>query len=831
MKLTTKSLWLMLALLASEAGAQTYTVLKHFHAYINGQGMNPIGTLVQAPNGTLFGAAANGGSGAAGVVFRVQTNETGFTIIRSFPMIDSVDGPNGTNTDGSTPAGGLVLSGSTLYGVTAIGGPGGSGTVFSMDTNGGNFTVLKYFTPRDPFTYTNTDGCSPGVGLILSNGVLYGTTQFGGFADYGTIFRVSTNGTGFTNLYNFTAGSDGANPVGRLLLSGNTLYGTSTGGGDFGWGTAFRVSTNGTGFVTLHSFAGSGTDGSFPAGSLLMVAGQLYGATAQGDDGSGLDNGTVFRMSAVDGSSFTNLFSFSGTNGWNAAGDLLLSGSTIYGTTAAGGFIGVPTYFGTVFQINTDGSGFASICSLSGLNGWGPQGGVVLSGGVLYGTTYSGGLLPTAFAYANGTVFSVNVNGTGLTDICTFTQFSGASGPRAGLTLSGNLLLGTALSGGSNSDGSVFEIGTNGSGYAQVYDFTRTDNNGDNPDGSNPRAVMVLSGGALYGTTRYGGTEGWGTIFKLNANGTGFANVYSFPSTNAESPITALAVSGSTLYGMGGGGSFGAVFRIDTSGNGLTNIYNFNGTDGYLPTAGLVLSGSTLYGTTQNGGTGSGNIFQVNTDGSHFTNLYSFTGGNDGANPGTVLVLLNNVLYGTAYHGGSGGQGTVFKINTDQSGFTVLHSFTGTSPNGAGAGDLLLSGGTLYGTTAYDGSSNAGTIFQLDVASTNFTVLKDLTGGIDGANPNSTLVLAGNTLYGTTQNGGLAGQGTVFSLALSSVVVPIPLHIRPIADAVELSWSNPAFSLQASTLVTGTYTNVPGATSPYTNTFGTPTKFFRLQAN
>jgi uncharacterized repeat protein (TIGR03803 family) len=161
----------------------------------------------------------------------------------------------------------------------------------------------------------------------------------------------------------------------------------------------------------------------------------------------------------------------------------------------------------------------------------------------------------------------------------------------------------------------------------------------------------------------------------------------------------------------------------------------------------------------------------------------------------------------------------------------VLHTFGGTSLDGAGAGDLLLSDGTLYGTAYWGGSSNAGSIFQMDTAGNNFTVLKNFTGGADGANPNSTLVLLGNTLYGTTESGGLSGHGTVFSLALSSVVVPIPLNIKPISHAVELSWSDPAFLLQASTLVTGVYTNVPGATSPYTNAINETTKFFRLQAN
>jgi uncharacterized repeat protein (TIGR03803 family) len=293
------------------------------------------------------------------------------------------------------------------------------------------------------------------------------------------------------------------------------------------------------------------------------------------------------------------------------------------------------------------------------------------------------------------------------------------------------------------------------------------------------------------------------------------------------------------MYGASGGGSFGSVFRINTDGGGITNFYKFNGTDGNTPEAGLTLSGNTLYGTTYYGGQGYGNIFQVNTDGTHYTNIYSFSPtvlngvthfptNSTGANPGTVLVLSNNVLYGTAYHGGTNSQGTVFKINTDRSGFTVLHTFVGNNGDGAGASDLLLSGGTLYGTGYWGGSSNAGSIFKLDTAGNNFTVLKNFTGGSDGANPNRTLVLLGNTLYGTTESGGLSGHGTVFSL---SSVTPIPLNITNKNHAVVLSWSDPMFLLQASTLVTGVYTNVPNATSPYTNTFSTPTKFFRLQAN
>ncbi|MGD0251648.1 MAG: choice-of-anchor tandem repeat GloVer-containing protein [Verrucomicrobiota bacterium] len=805
--------------LAAGAGAQTFTVLKTFNPNINATGIHSMGTLAQGPDGTLYGVTTDGGAGAAGVVFSVQTNGTAFTVIKSFSLVNVA---TGTNTDGATPQAGLVLSGGTLFGTTSKGGSGGSGTVFSLSTNGSNFTVLKSFSFLDPVVWTNSDGANPAAALIVSNGVLYGTTENGGTNGQGTVFALQTNGNGFANLYHFRNSSDGSVPAGRLLLSGGTLYGTAQ--YSDGAGTVFSLSTNGTGFVTLHDFSGSGTDGANPCAGLVLSGGQLFGTTQYGDSGDGSDDGTVFRVD-INGNNFTNLYSFTDSVGvgFTPDAELLLSGSTLYGVTGNGGF-----GFGTVFKINTDGSNFGTVVNLNIIAGWGPDGGLVLSGGVLYGGTGLGGMP----GLGNGVVYSVPTDGSSLTALVIFAGPNGAADPDTGLALSGNTLYGTTEGGGTNGTGTLFEIGTNGSGYAEIKDFSITDSSGDNPDGADPRAVLVLSGGTFYGTTRYGGTAGWGTVFKLNADGTGFTNIYSFTDPYPICAWAPLVVSGSTLYGTGSGESFGSVFRINTDGSGFTNFYKFNGTDGNNPSAGWTLSGNVLYGTTMNGGSGHGNIFQLNTDGSHYTNIYSFSGGNDGAGPGSVLVLSNGVLYGTTYNGGTNGQGTVFKINTDRSGFTVLHTFAGTN-DGAGATDLLLSGGTLYGTTTGGGSSSQGTVFQMDTAGNNYRVLKAFTGGSDGAGPNRTLVLLGITLYGTTESGGLSGHGTVFSLALSSVVVPIPLNIRGISNAVVLSWTDPAsaFLLQASTLVTGVYTNVTGATSPYTNAVTDPMKFFRLQAN
>ncbi|MEO6034301.1 MAG: choice-of-anchor tandem repeat GloVer-containing protein, partial [Verrucomicrobiota bacterium] len=163
-----------------------------------------------------------------GLLSAVRVTAQTFTILHSFTATSS-----STNNDGSIPVGGLVLSGSTLYGATANGGNSGVGTVFSVNTDGSGFTALHQFTAFVSPLFANDDGAVPRAGLILSGGTLYGTAVSGGSSGNGTVFALKTNGTGFTTLHSFSAkldyltNSDGAYPRG-LLLSGNTLYGTAS---------------------------------------------------------------------------------------------------------------------------------------------------------------------------------------------------------------------------------------------------------------------------------------------------------------------------------------------------------------------------------------------------------------------------------------------------------------------------------------------------------------------------------------------------------------------------------------------------------------------------
>jgi uncharacterized repeat protein (TIGR03803 family) len=209
--------------------------------------------------------------------------------------------------------GGLVLSGSTLYGTTYRGGGAGAGTVFKLNIDGSQFSVLQ-----------DSDG-GPRATLLLSSNTLYGTTETGGTEGGGTVFALNTDGTGFTNLQNFAANSA---PWAGLTFLGNLLCGTTYGGGDFGQGSAFGIKTDGTGFTNLYSFSGS-ADGAQPQAALLALGSTLYGSASTGGPSA---DGTIFALSLGPASPQQLSIQFLGTAvvlSWpaNAAG-LSLQSST-----------------------------------------------------------------------------------------------------------------------------------------------------------------------------------------------------------------------------------------------------------------------------------------------------------------------------------------------------------------------------------------------------------------------------------------------------------------------------------------------------------------------
>jgi uncharacterized repeat protein (TIGR03803 family) len=405
---------------ANQANAQAFTTLHNFtataglSASTNADGSNPDGSLIVTSN-TLYGTAYHGGTAGNGAIFSIHTDGTVFTNLHNFTAINPT---THTNSDGINPEASLLLSSNILYGTASGGGSNGSGTVFSIKTDGTLFKVLHSFTSTGT-TNTNGDGTVPLGALIVSSNLLYGTASSGGLFGSGTVFRMKTDGTGFTNLHYFTrtssnppyTNSDGAQPVAGLVLSTNLLYGTTYQGGKSGNGAIFKMDTNGGGFSNVYNLtatSGEGAtngDGAKLNGGVVFSSNYLYGLAYTG---GAFGFGTVFKVK-TDGTGITTLHNFDYTDGEYPNGSLALSGNTLIGAAAEGGSLGS----GTVFAINTDGTGFtnlhdfsATILSglyLSNLDGANIGTGVVFTNGTVYGTAFAGG------GGGNGTVFGVTL--------------------------------------------------------------------------------------------------------------------------------------------------------------------------------------------------------------------------------------------------------------------------------------------------------------------------------------------------------------------------------------------------------------------------------------
>ena len=348
---------------------------------------------------------------------------------------------------------------------------------FCQGAGAGGLTVLHHFTG------TNGDGGLPTGGVVISGSVLCGTTTSGGgSANTGTVFSINLDGSGFTNLHLFT-GPDGAIPAGSLVAGGDMIYGTTSQGGAGGEGTVFALNQDGSGFAVLHGF--SGVDGSDPIGGLCLAGGTLYGTTSGGF--GNLGSGSVFGVN-TDGTGFSTIYGFGPweEGAWMAyatvadpLGTVVISGDILYGTTFEGPLLSNGAGFevpGTVFSINTDGSGFDYVCEVPALGGSGPHAGIVVAGETLDGTTFGGDGW-------GGTVFAVNTDGTGFRVLHTFAGFDGAC-PVAALVLSGNTLYGTTTLGGGANLGTVFSVNVDGTDFNILHSLSGL-------DGQSSRGAMV----------------------------------------------------------------------------------------------------------------------------------------------------------------------------------------------------------------------------------------------------------------------------------------------------------------------------------------------------
>lgn len=349
--------------------------------------------------------------------------------------------------------------------------------------------------------------------------------------------------------------------------------------------------------------------------------------------------------------------------------------------------------------------GNSSLCNtillFNGTNGANPAAGLVVRGGLLYGTTSRGG-------YNDGTLFSMTPSGQ---ETVVHSFYQEGSEPFAPVTPVRSTLYGTTGYGGYSNAGTVFAIKTNGK---ELWTYSFQGLNGK--DGILPTGAPIEVNGMLYGTTTNGSTGNSGVVYSITPSGAEHV-IYRFNGKQGRMPYGNLVKFHKTLWGTTeqGGKDFGTIFSITTSGK-LTTIYNFKrtGSDGENPYAGLVELNHRLYGTTEYGGAnGSGTVFSIRANGQESV-IYSFgaTSSGDGAHPVSALFAYNGNLYGTTLDGGPYNDGTVFKVTpsgTEQ----LLCSFDESSSTGIAHpnGSVVELSGELYGTAEFGGSYNYGGVF------------------------------------------------------------------------------------------------------------------------
>jgi uncharacterized repeat protein (TIGR03803 family) len=405
-------LFLILAWGAQQAGAQSIKVLYALGAS-GTDAASPLGALI-ADKTSLYGTANIGGEFGLGAVFQLTKPAS-----PGLPWTETILYSFVGGSDGSRPTDALAMdSTGTLYGTTSSGGTNGDGVVFKL---------APPAVPGDPWSYSlihsfaGADGATPYSGIGLDrNGVLYGTTIAGGKFGVGTVYKVTPPAAGGTwtesVLWSFSnaAGAPadrGCEPYAAVTLSpGGALYGTTQACGANNGGVVYRLAPPAPGQSNwsqsvLHSFVASGAEGYAPMAGLVFGQNRkLFGCTQAG-------NGSAFELSppAIQGGPWTEQVIASLPSNSYCQGNLTIdpASGTIYGTALLGGVNNA----GNIFSLTPPNSGgawsFTDLYDFTGnADGAFPYAGLLLRGGVLYGTTSAGGN-SNFVAGGGGTIFGL----------------------------------------------------------------------------------------------------------------------------------------------------------------------------------------------------------------------------------------------------------------------------------------------------------------------------------------------------------------------------------------------------------------------------------------
>ena len=609
--------------------------------------------------------------------------------------------------DGDNPGYGSLISDANgnLFGTTLGGGATGDGTVFELVNTGSGYT----FQSLASLNYATT-GSGVVAGLTMdAQGDLFGVAQYGGSASYGTVFELVKTSSGYTTqtLANFT-GDNGSFPAGALVADTNgNLFGTTQSGGDNGQGTVFELVNTGTGYTTQTLASFDNTNGSAPTGALIMDAqGDLFGTTIAGGSGG---SGTVFELvNTGSGYSLQTLANFTGDNGsYLYAGLTADAQGDLFGTTYSGGANGD----GTVFELVKGASGY-TLQTLASLDN-GAMGGVVIAGvtldaqGDVFGAAMLGG------SNGDGTLFELVHTGSSYT-FQTLHSFSGSDGgvPEGTPTLDANgNLIGATAGGVGAGDGSVYLLTTGTApptdasvhdGYVNAAHDTAGQAIGGTTDAG--ATVTIYDNGTQVGTAVADGSGAW--TYQVGALADGSSHSYAVSATDAAGNTSAMGAALNFVVGFGGPAQPGAPADGAVS-NGYVNAAHDTAsqTIGGTTEAGAsvtVYDNGTQVGTALADGAGAWS-YQVGTLADGSSHSYAVTATDADNNTSTMSGTLSFTV-DTSAPGQPAGPADTAVAN----GYVnAAHDTAGQAIGGtveAGASVAVYDNGTQIGTALADGS-------------------------------------------------------------------------------------------------------------------------------
>ena len=656
-------------LFSFDTSTDTYAKLLNFDDGTN-DAQSPIGNLIQAGNGKLYGMSLYGGSAGAGVLFSFDLALDTFV-----KLVDFDDGSN----DAQTPFGSLVEAGNgKLYG-TANGGTAGSGVLFSFDPSSNTYT--KHIN----FNTGSNDASSPSGSLMLAgNGKLYGMTTSGGVNNLGVLFSFDPSLNTYAKLHDFDD-INGANPSFGNLLEGasNVLYGMTNSGGIDSLGVLFSYNILSTTFSKLIDFDGA-TKGASPYGSMRVANnGKLYGMTSAG---GAFDLGVAFSYDPGS-STFTKLVDFNGKlNGSNPWADMMQAANgKLYGMTNAGGSgIGYYGSTGVLFSYDIATDTYAKRFDFNvGFDGNSPAGKMTrATNGKLYGTSNGGSI-------GYGVLFSLNTTTNAYSKEHEFDFTNGADPTGSLVQASNGKFYGTATGGGANNFGVLFSFDPSSNTYAKLVDFN------DSLNGSLANGGLIQAGnGLLYGMTNAGGDSSYGVLYSFDPSSNNYVKLLDFDGrAKGSKPLGSLVQA-----------SNGKLFGLTSTGG----IYDNSSVPGAV---------------------GTGVLFSYDPSSSAYVKHHDFGDEtlNDGAYlEGSLLKSSSGMLYGITTSGGITGAGNMFEYDPSSDAYSILLDFDGIFVRPWG--DLIqASNGNIYGATS---DTYIGSMFEFDPVGATFSFGTTNTGGL-----------------------------------------------------------------------------------------------------